>query len=235
MRAQNRTSPSFTKTRVGIRGKRRRSDTANTSVLETPKILLEYPINRRRTALLLSFLDVLPLHFRKLFDQLLQFLVVGHSLPYPLFPGARDVKLTEFAAPALHEIEGDVKLPLGTTTPGLATPTAADCQGPPQEVPEMNHLSRTRAEAAFWSIHRDSAHKLLLCNNNVISDLGIRQLKLLNANMLQESKKEAKILRIIKLAAILRNQCGIADCHQGPSLRRPRVINTQGPGGLPIR
>lgn len=120
----------------------------------------EYRISLRRTLLLLSFLDVLPFHFRKLFDQLLQFLVISHSLLDALLPVARDVKLTEFATPALHEIERNVRLSLGAATSSFAALTATDCQCSPQETPEMNHLSGAGAKTAFWRLHGDSAHGL---------------------------------------------------------------------------
>jgi len=108
--------------------------------------------------LLLSFLDVLPFHFRELFDDLLQFLVISHGLPYPLFPAAGNIKLTDLAAPALHEIQRNVRLPMSATTPGLAALAAAHRKGSPKNMPEMNQLGSPGTEAAFLRFHRDSTH-----------------------------------------------------------------------------
>jgi hypothetical protein len=88
----------------------------------------------------------------------LQFLVVSHGLSYPLFPVAGNIKLTEFAAPALHEIQRNVRLPLGATTPGLAALAATDRKGSPKDMPEMDQLGSSGAEAAFLGFHGGSTH-----------------------------------------------------------------------------
>jgi hypothetical protein len=61
-------------------------------------------MSRRRTALLLSLPQALPLPLGEFFDQGLHLLVVLNRLADALFPGLGDANLAEFSLVALDQI-----------------------------------------------------------------------------------------------------------------------------------
>jgi hypothetical protein len=65
------------------------------------KTFSAYRMRRRRTALLLSLPQALPLPFGEFFDQRLDLLVVLHCLADALFPSLGDANLPKLSLPAL--------------------------------------------------------------------------------------------------------------------------------------
>jgi len=117
--------------------------------LERWKIFSTKQIKRRRTALLLSLLQALPLQIREFFDQLFHLLVVLNGFPDALLPLPRYKQLAQLSPLPSNQVEAGMELSPSAVTTGFATVDVSQGEGAAEKTSLVNDLRQAGAAAAF--------------------------------------------------------------------------------------
>src|SRR6267143_1177452 len=108
--------------------------------LERWKIFSTKQIKRRRTALLLSLLQALPLQIREFFDQLFHLLVVLDGFPDTPFPLPRHEQLAQFSPLSSNQVEAGMQFSPSAATTGLAAVDVSQGEGTAEKTSLVNDL-----------------------------------------------------------------------------------------------
>lgn len=123
------------------------------------KIFPAYPSKRRKTALLLSLLQALPLQLRELFDQLFHLLVVLDRFPNAPFPLPRNEQLAQLSPLPSNQVETIMEFPLRAATAGFATANVSQREGTAQQTSLVNDLRQAGAASPFVSGELCTGHR----------------------------------------------------------------------------